>query len=164
MQARMRRPYLFTVVAATSLVVLGGTTLAQSANAHVGTWRLNLAKSKYSPGPALKSGITKIESAGGGVKYTVDQVGADGTARHWEYTANYDGKDTPVIGNNPDADTVALTQVNPTTVRIVNKKDGRVTTTVTSVVSGFGRMRTVTTTGRNAIGQTVNNVVLYEKQ
>lgn len=162
MQARMQA-YLFTVVAV-AFVVLVGAALAQSGNPHVGTWKLNVAKSKYSPGPGPKSGTTKIETAGAGVKYIVDQMGGDGTARRWEFTANYDGKDTPVIGNNPDADMVALTRINATTVRIVNKKGGRVTTTLTSVVSGYGRTRTITSTGTNAYGQTVNNVVLYEKQ
>lgn len=163
MQAKKRHAYLFTAAAAVSAVVLGGTALAQSSNPHVGTWKLNVAKSKYSPGPGPKSGTTKIEAAGAGVKYVVDQVSADGSVRHWEFTANYDGKDTPVIGNNPDADTVALTPVNATTVRLINKKGGRVTTTVTSVVSGFGRTRTITTTGTDGYGQAVNNVVIYEK-
>ena len=163
MQARMRQAHLCMMVAV-AFVLLVGVALAQSNNPHVGTWKLNVAKSKYSPGPALKSATTTIETAGAGAKYVVDQVSADGTARQWEFTANYDGKDTPVVGDNPDADMVALTRVDATTVRIVNKKAGRVTTTVTSVVSGFGRTRTVTTTGTNAIGQRVNNVVLYEKQ
>jgi hypothetical protein len=43
---------------------------------------LNLAKSKYSPGPAPKSQTLKIEAWGDdGVKYTADGVGADGKTR-----------------------------------------------------------------------------------
>jgi len=159
----MRRAYLFSVVA-TSVAVFASTVVGQTSKPHVGTWRLNVAKSKYSPGPAIKSGTTKIDAAGTGVKYTVDQVAADGTVRHYEFTANYDGKDSPVTGNNPDSDMVAATRVNANTVQLVNKKSGKVTTTQTSVVSPDGKTRTITTKGTNAQGQPVNNVVLYERQ
>jgi hypothetical protein len=153
----------------TSVTCLGfsaflvGAALAQS-DPQVGVWKLNLAKSKYSPGPAPKSGTTRIEAAGAGAKVIVDQVAADGTARHWEFTANYDGKDSPVTGNNPDADMVARTRTNANTVQTISKKGGKVTTTQASVVSTDGKTRTVTTTGVNANGQQVNNVAVYEKQ
>jgi hypothetical protein len=164
MHTRMRQAYLFTVVAATSVAILAGSAFAQSGNPHVGTWKLDVAKSKYSPGPATKSGTTKIEAAGTSVKYTVDQVTGDGTVRHWEFTANYDGKDSPVTGNNADADMVALTRINANTVQLVNKRGGKVTTTQTSVVSSDGKTRTITTKGTNAQGQPVNNVVHYARQ
>ena len=162
MQAKMRQTCLLAVVAGVS-VVLGGGALAQSNN-DVGTWNLNVAKSTYSPGPVLKSATLRIEPAGAGVKVTVDQVLPDGTKRHWEYTANYDGKDNPITGNNPDADMVARTRLNATTIQSVNKKGGKVTTTNTSVISGDGKTRTITTKGTNGRGQTVNNVGVYEKQ
>ncbi len=163
MQASMWHASLFTVVASAFVVGLGGTALAQTSE--VGTWKLNVAKSKYSPGPGPKSATTKIEEAGAGARVIVDQVQADGTVTHYEYTANYqDRKDNPVIGNNPDANTVVRTRSNPTTVRSINKMDGKVTTTNISVVSSDGKTRTVTTTGTNARGQTVNNVTVYERQ
>jgi bisphosphoglycerate-independent phosphoglycerate mutase (AlkP superfamily) len=87
-----------------------------------------------------------------------------GTKRPWEYTANYDGKDNRITGNNPDADMVARTRVNATTIQSVNKKDGKVTTTNTSVISSDGKTRTIATKGTNGQGQTVNNVGVYEKQ
>jgi hypothetical protein len=132
-----------------SVVCLGlsafliGAAFAQS-DPQVGLWRLNVAKSKYSPGPAPKSATTTIEASGSGTKVTVDQALADGTMRHWEFTANYDGKDSPVTGNNPDADTVARTRIDANTVQTVAKKDGKVTTTQTSAVSSDGKTRTVT--------------------
>jgi hypothetical protein len=163
MQTRLKRACLSAAFAGVFAAVLAGTLLAQ-ADPQVGTWKLNLAKSKYSPGPAPKSATTKMEAAGAGTKVIVDQPQADGTVRHWEYTSNYDGKDVAVTGNNPDADMIARTRVNANTVRMVSKKNGRVTTTQTSTVSSDGKTRTVTTTGTNAAGQTVNNVAVYEKQ
>jgi hypothetical protein len=142
---------------------LSGAAIAQS-DPQVGAWRLNVAKSKYSPGPAPKSATTRIEAAGAGAKVIVDQVVADGTVRHWEFTANYDGKDSPVTGNNPDADTVARTRIDANTVQTTSKKSGKVTTTQTSTVSKDGKTRTVMTKGVNAGGQQVNNVAVYEKQ
>ena len=83
-------------------------------------------ESKDSPGPAPKSANTRIEAAGAGTKVIVDQALADGTVRHWEFTANYDGKDSPVTGNNPDADTVARTRIDANTVQTIAKKAGKV--------------------------------------
>jgi hypothetical protein len=137
--------------------------LAQT-DPQVGAWKLNAAKSTYSPGPASKDGTSTITTAGMGAKVVVDQVMADGSKRHWEFTANYDGKDVPVTGNNPDADTAARTRINATTVQTVLKKAGKVTLTQTSAVSSDGKTRTVTSKGTNAAGQPVSNVVVYEKQ
>ena len=163
MQPTTRQACLLVVVAGVVLVGLGGEAVAQSNN-DVGTWNLNVAKSKYSPGPALKSATLRIEPAGAGVKVTVDQVLPDGTKRHWEYTADYDGKDNRITGNNPDADMIARTRINATTIQSVNKKSGKVTTTNTSVISSDGKTRTITTKGTNGQGQTVDNVGVYERQ
>jgi hypothetical protein len=141
-----------------------GTALAQSSNSEVGTWKLNVAKSKFSPGTDVKSGTIKVEAAGTGVKFVVDTAGADGTMRHYEYTANYDGKDVPIVGNSPYGDMVARTRINPTTTKAVNKKGGKVTTTQTTVVSSDGKTRTVTTKGTNVLGQATDNVTVWDKQ
>jgi hypothetical protein len=137
--------------------------LAQT-DSQVGVWKLNVAKSKYSPGPAPTTGTTTIEAAGAGTKVSVDQVFADGTKRQYTFTSDYDGKDAKVTGTNPDSDTVTRTRVNASTVRTVSKKGGKVTTTQDSVVSSDGKTRTVTTKGVNGKGQTVNNVAVYERQ
>ena len=144
-------------------VLFAGPVLAQ-ADSQVGVWKLNLAKSKYSPGPKPTSATTTIEAAGAGTKVSVDQTFPDGTKRQYSFTSNYDGKDVPVVGNNPDSDTVARTRVNATTVRTVAKKGGKMTTTQTSTVSSDGKTRTVTTKGVNAKGQAVSNVAVFERQ
>lgn len=144
-------------------VVVGAAVLAQN-DPQVGAWKLNVAKSKYSPGPAPTIATTTIEAAGAGTKVTVDQTMADGTKRRSTFTSNYDGKDAPVVGNNPDADTVARKRINASTVQTIGKKAGKVTTTQTSAVSKDGKTRTVTTKGVNAKGQPVSNVAVYERQ
>jgi hypothetical protein len=164
MQTRLKRTCLSIAFVGGLAAALAGQVLAQAADPQVGTWKLNVAKSKFSPGPAPKSATTIITAVGAGTKVVVDQVQADGTTRHWEFTGNYDGKDSAVTGNNPDADTVARTRVNANSVKVVAKKGGKVTTSQTSVVSADGKTRTVTTTGTNAAGVAVNNVAVYEKQ
>ena len=163
MDTRQRRACRAAVVAGV-VAVLAGTGLAQSPDAHVGTWKINLAKSTYSPGPAAKSATTTIEAVGTATRLVVDQSLADGAVRHWEFTSNYDGKDVPVTGNNPDADTSARTRPNANTVNSILKKGGKTTTLQTSVVSSDGKIRTVTTTGTNGAGKPVHNVVVYDRQ
>jgi hypothetical protein len=140
--------------------VFSGMVLAQATNPLVGTWTLNVAKSKA----PFKSGTTIVEAVGEGIKFTVDLVGTDGIKTHWEFTANYDGKDVPVTGNSPYGDTVAVTRVNPRTTRSVAKYGGKVTTTHTIVVSADGKTRTATARGTDKAGKPVDSVSFYEKQ
>ena len=152
----------FLLTAALIVGVSSGTALvAQSSDPLVGTWKLNVAKSK---GRSAKSGTTTVEKAGDGVKFTVDLVTLDGTTAHWSFTANYDGKDNPVTGNSPYGETVALTRVNPRTTQITNKHDGKVTSTQTIAVSDDGKTRTTTTKGTDMKGEKADAVSFYEKQ
>ena len=164
MKTTLKRAFVSAAVLGVFATALAGTALAQAADPQIGTWKLNVAKSTYNPGPAPKSATTKIEAAGAGAKVIVDSTAADGTARHWEFTADYDGKDVPMTGNNPDADTVARTRVNANTVQTISKKAGKVVTTQQSTVSADGKTRTVTSKGVNAAGKTIDNVAVYEKQ
>lgn len=140
--------------------IASGMVLAQATNPLVGTWNLNVAKSKA----PFKSGTTVVEAVGDGIKFTVDLVGTDGTKSHWEFTANYDGKDNPVTGNSPYGDTVAVTRVNARTTRIVGKYSGKPSTTHTIVVSADGKTRTTTAKGTDTTGKPVDSVSFYEKQ
>lgn len=159
MQEGMNRASVFTAVAITVAVALGGTAFAQA----VGTWKLDLAKSKYEQGQAPKSTTLVYEAADAGIKVTVDQVPADGPAIHYGVTANYDGNDVPVVGN-PNADMVARTRVDATTTKLVNKMGGNILSTPTLVVSADGKTLTITTTGKNAKGQTIDSIAVYDKQ
>jgi hypothetical protein len=156
----LTRMYLVpSVVVALAVVAVGGTASAQTA----GSWKLNIAKSNYIQGQAPKSTTLVYELAGEGIKVTVDQMPFDGPAIHYAYTANYDGKDVPVAGN-PNADMAARTRVNATTTKLVNKKSGEILSSATLVDSADGKMLTITTTGKNATGQKIDSVAVYDKQ
>jgi len=148
------------LVQVAAVAVLSG----QAENLQVGTWRMNIAKSKFSTGTGFKSATSRIEQVPGGVKHMVDSVYADGTTRKYEYTTTYDGKDVPVTGNSPYGDTTALTRIDARTTRTVYKSKGQVTVIQISVVSADGKTRTVTTKGTNPAGQTVDNLSVYDRQ
>jgi hypothetical protein len=141
----MQRMRLVSSVAvALAVVVIGGTALAQS----VGTWKLNLAKSKYTEGQAPKSSTLVYEPAGAGIKVTVDMMPADGPAIHYTYSANYDGKDV--------LSSAARTAIRPLargwmprrrrwSIRRMDKSCPR-----DAVDSADGKTLTITTTGKDA--------------
>jgi hypothetical protein len=136
---------------------------AQAADLFVGTWTLNVPKSNTT----FKSGKTIVEAAGDGIRTTADMVRGDGTTYHFTWTANYDGKDNPVVGDSPygsGVHTIALTRSDSRTAKIVTKLNGKVTITQTLVVSPDGKTRTIHTTGTDAKGQPVNTTALYEKR
>jgi hypothetical protein len=136
---------------------------AQASNPRIGTWKLNVEKSKYSPGPAPQGQTMKIEASGDGEKATTEGVNAAGTATMTQYTAQYDGKDYPMTGSQ-NADTVSLKRIDARTLERTDKKGDKVVATSTRVVSEDGKTMTVTTKGTNAQGQAVNNVTVWEKQ
>ena len=146
-----------------AILFMGFALSAQAADPLVGTWKLNVAKSTYSPGPAPKSITAKIEAAGAGEKLTADGVRGDDTPIRVEYTAQYDGKDNPITGS-PTADTVSLKRLDANTTERTEKKGGKVTQTVTRKVSSDGKTMTVTYKGTDAKGQPINNVGVFEKQ
>ena len=145
------------------ILLMGFALSAQAADPIVGTWKLNVAKSTYSPGPAPKSLTAKIEAAAKGEKLKAEGVRGDDTPIHVEYTAQYDGKEHPISGS-PMADTVSLKRLDANTTERTEKKGGKVTQTLTRKVSIDGKTMTVTYKGTDAKGQPINNVAVFEKQ
>ena len=128
----------------------------------VGTWHLNVEKSKYSPGPAPKSQVLKIEAAGEGETVTSESTPATGAKTVTVYTANFDGKPYPIKGS-ATADTVTLKRIDANTTERTDSKNGKTVQTFTRVVSKDGKTMTVTIKGTNAEGKPVSNVVVFEK-
>ncbi len=153
-----------------AVVILGLTVpgvLRAQGNPFIGTWKLNTAKSKYSPGPAPQSQMTTIEAQGNGVKVSTDGTAADGNHTAWSFTANYDGKDNPVSGTTGalnGADTVSLKRINPDTVENTFKKAGKVVLRGRDVVSKDGKVRTITAKGTDTNGKPVSRMIVYDKQ
>lgn len=154
---------LLFVLACGALAASMANVLAESKQVGMGTWKLNVEKSKYSPGPAPKSTIVTFEPAGKGVKVTVQSVSAAGATTAYEFTANYDGKDVPIKGS-PAADTVSLKRIDARSTTRTDKKGGKVVLTIKRVVAKDGKTFTATAKGTTPKGEPMNNVLVFEKQ
>jgi hypothetical protein len=148
------------------LLAVGVTFLnaaaAVAADPFMGTWKLNEAKSKFSPG-APKNTTVIYEAAGDQVKVTVDGVDGKGQPLHHVWTGKFDGKDYAVTGD-PMEDMRSYKKVNEHTLTVEQKKGGKVMTTGRVVVAADGKSRTVTTSGTNAEGQKITWTAVYDKQ
>ncbi len=158
------RRWIPGLLAGAIVVASCGVALAQDKDPANGTWKLNVAKSKFSPGPAPKEMTLTIEAAGPGRHVEVAGVAGDGTAMKWGYSGNFDSKDIRVTGSNPDADIVMLKRLNPTTTRSTWKKDGKRTLVNGVSVAADGKSLTVAASGVNAKGQNVKNTFVFDRQ
>jgi len=136
----------------------------------VGTWTLNVAKSKFDPGPPVRSRTVTVEPAGDGVKWSIEQIDANGNPGTVVETVKFDGKDYPrtvtgSLGGSRAGDTIALRRIDAYTLEETLKKGGEVVATFRQAVSKDGKERTATQmTGTNAAGQPVHNVLVFDKQ
>jgi hypothetical protein len=149
-----------------ALIALAITTVAAfGADNTLGTWKLNVAKSKYTPAPMpIKSLTVTKEASDGGVKQTTTGERTDGTAVNSGHTAKYDGKDVQVAGNAP-YDTIAIKQVNANTLTDERKKTGGpYKATGRTVVSNGGKTMTTTTKGTAADGKEFTQILVFDKQ
>jgi len=149
-----------TIALAISLVVVSVAMGFQN-NPHMGTWKLNEAKSKFA-GKARNHTVV-YEAAGDQIKVTVDGVDENGGAVHNEWTGKFDGKDYAVTGD-ATSDTRSYRMIGKNTLSLTGKKGGKVTLTGRIVISRDGKSRTVTTTSTSPEGKKTTNTAVYDKQ
>jgi len=133
-----------------------------AADPQMGTWKLNEARSKFTPGTAKFTTVT-FKNMFGNIKVASDGTAANGQRVHVEWSGKFDGKDYPVTGS-PDSDARSYTKVNDRTLQVTAKKNGKVTATAQTVVSADGKTRTSTVSGTTAKGKKFKNVAVYDKQ
>ena len=146
-----------------AMVGMAAAAGAQATEPIMGTWKLDVAKSTYKPGPAPKSTTIVVEPAGKGIKVAVDSVQGDGAPLKWGFSSVRDGKTESPVTGNPMFDTVTTTKDSDTTGTNVYKKGGKVVMTTKVSVDATGKILTVTTTGTDPKGQAVHNVSVYTK-
>ena len=153
----------FAIFPTTLLIVSFVLSVAAAADQHSETWKMNPAKSKYSPGPTPRSLTVKVDCDENSIKLDSEGTNADGTPTHVEYSAKFDGKDYPITGTY--ADTVSVKRIDANTIEsTLRKKDGKLMLIVTSTVSTDGKTRTSTFKGTDGQGHDINNIVVYDKQ
>jgi hypothetical protein len=156
---------VLTVVAVALLAVVGASSLHAQGNAVVGTWKLNLTKSKFDPGPAPKSLTRKVEAQGDGLKYTFEGTGADGKPVSYGFAVKFDGKDYPITGSMPaGADSISVKRVDANNYEATLKKGGKALGTSKVTVSTDGKVTTVESSGMNAAGAKTHDLQVYDKQ
>jgi len=157
-ESNMRR----RTIALTIAMCLASLTLC-FASPMMGTWKLNEAKSKFSPG-AGKSVTVVYETAGDDVKCTIDGVDGQGKPTHSEWTGKFDGKDYPVTGDSEGRTTRAVKKINDHSMDVVGKKDGKVILSGKIAIAADGKTRTVSLTSTDAAGKKTQSTAVYDKQ
>jgi hypothetical protein len=137
--------------------------LFSAENTRVGTWKVNLDKSTFNPGPKPTVASTlRIEATGKGEKISVKGF-ADGKPTDYSYTATADGKPYATAGS-PYGDHATLKIIDERTSEITYTTKGKVTRTAKRTVSADGKTLTIVSNGVNAKGEQYNNTVVYERQ
>ena len=137
-------------------------TACFAADPQMGTWKLNEAKSKITPGTTKFNTVT-FKSTFGNTKVTADGTDASGKPIHVEWSGKFDGKDYAVTGD-PSGNTRSYRKVDDRTLEVTVKKNGKVIVTARTIVSSDGKSRTVTVSGTTPKGKKFKNVAVYDKQ
>jgi hypothetical protein len=161
--SQMKRVLRFVAIAV--LAVIGSCTLRAQSSPLVGTWKLNVTKSKYDPGPTPKSLTRTVEAQGDGLKYTFDGVAADGTPIAYGFSVKFDGNDNPISGSIPSgADTISGKRTDSNHYVATLKKGDKVIGTSKVTVSKDGKVTTVDQTSTTATGAKEHDLQVYDKQ
>lgn len=150
------------VIVLTLAVFFAGVVVCSAQNPQMGTWKLNEAKSKFSPG-AAKNHTVVYETVGDMVKVTIDGTDGDGNPTHNEWTGKFNGRYYPVTGD-ATSDMRSYWRINSRTLAFSAKKGGKVVLTGRVVVSRNGKSRTVTTSRTDSKGKRVRSTAVYDKQ
>jgi len=153
---------LFKTLAVGAVLAIG-TGAALAADAVVGTWKLNVAKSTFSPGPAPKSQTRVYSETALGMTVAVKTTAADGKESSTTLTFKEDGKAYPGSGS-PDFDMVAVTRVDALSVHSTQMKAGATVSTAVRAVSKDGKTLTFAQKGTHADGAKYDNVSVYDRQ
>ena len=139
-----------------------GSAACFAANPHMGTWKLNEAKSKLIPGMGKNMTVTYTEQKDK-IKVTVDGVDKDGKPTHGVWVGKFDGKAYPTKGNL-SWNSAAYKVVNDRTNDITTMKDGKTLWTGRITVAADGKSRTVTVNGTDEKGKKFSAKAVYDKE
>ena len=149
------------VFAALVIALAAGSMLLAQSNPFVGTWKLNVASSKYDPGPAPQSQTRTWDAAG---MVMVNGINAAGKPVSYGYPIKGDGKEYPTMGAVPNtADKITTKKIDANTYEANFTKAGKHVETATFKVSNGGKTLTIMAKGATDAGA-FNNVLVWDKQ
>src|SRR5579864_5436981 len=153
-----RRIGIFALVV---VVLATGSLLLAQDNPFVGTWKLNVAKSKYDPGPAPQSQTRTWDASG---MVMVNGINAAGKPTSYGYPIKGDGMEYPTMGSVPNtADKISTKKIDANTFEANFTKAGKHVETATFKVSKGGKTLTITAKGATDAGA-FNNILVWDKQ
>jgi hypothetical protein len=154
----VKRFFVFATLVALVFAAVGSVWAEN--DPRIGAWKLNVAKSKATPGPLPASETRTYEAQGSDIMVTADIDDAKGSHRTTHTNVTADDKDRPAGPANAGI-TISVKLLGPGSYAGTSKKDGKVTSTNRAVISNGGKVFTFTTKG--ADGQ-VTSVFVYDKQ
>ena len=122
-----------------------------------GTWKLNLAKSSFNPGPPFQSFAITFSLDG---TRNLDLIGADGQRIKLSLPWS-DGKEVHVTGME---NATATSRIRGNTFHDIWKQNARIIEDVHGVVSSDGRTLTTTVDARYQRDRPIHNRLTFEKQ
>lgn len=159
MRNLLTRAAIFAVVALAST----GMLWAQD-DPRFGTWTLDVAKSKYDPGPPPSKEVRTYAAADGhNISVSVESTDSKGNRVTLRYVASEDGKDYPLSGLAA-GNGISTKRIDARSFEAYTKKDGKVIGTTMGEVSKDGKTLTLTFKSSGPDGQPITNVAVYDKQ
>jgi hypothetical protein len=158
----MRRIFSLALI----VLAISSAAAAFGADNSLGTWKVNIEKTKHTPAPwPVKTVTTVREAVPGGVKVRDTGERTDGTAINASYTAKYDGSPSPVSGQGLPYDSVSLKQVDANTfVYDAKKTDGKWHAHGRLTISPDGKTLFLSVRGTDADGKPMMLRSVYDKQ
>jgi hypothetical protein len=148
-----------------ALLTIGSAVIAAetATDPVVGTWTLNVEKSKFSAGRAVNSQTRMYSQSAQSITLNMKTVAADGKETTAQTTYHLDGKDYPVTGA-PDYDSLSGKQINTNSAEFTLKRAGKAVGTTRRTVSKDGKTLTATFKVTNAKGEKFEDLMVFDKQ
>jgi hypothetical protein len=141
-------------------VCIFATAIFAADSAFVGTWKLDLTKSKDLPGTAYKEDKMTFEAVGNQWKRVAKGVDADGKEYSEDSTIAWDGQDHPT----QEGMTVAVNTLGIRAIKFTVKHEGKIVVVGRMVVSKDGKTLTTYAKGADEKGRKIDSVDVYDKQ
>jgi len=136
---------------------------ADSEDPILGTWKLNLSKSKYIPGPAPQSQIRIYRREGDEIFVTIDTVDSHGKKQpRIEFPEKADGKEYPVKGS-AIGDALMLKRINNYLAEATVMHGGSVVAVTRRIITDNGKTLMLIYQ-EPSTERPVDNVIVYDRQ
>jgi hypothetical protein len=150
----------------TSLAVclLAISAAAQSDPFH-GSWKLNVAKSTFTPGTEARNEVVTYKITGDEENFNADGLLANGARDQFFYTARFDGKEYPSKTIVTEKRLASVRKIDARTRERVIRSDGRVVMRSRSVVSVDGKTLTASVYSVDSSGkETQRETRVFDRQ